>query len=74
MPDLTPTVEEKAFIEKRRAKGIRATTAVERCVLLRRRINMTQAELAEALGCCRYWVILMEQGKRDPKRLLDYWG
>jgi DNA-binding XRE family transcriptional regulator len=42
---------------------------------LNRKIDgMTQATLAKELGVSRYWVILMEQGKVDGKRLKKYWG
>lgn len=49
-------------------------TDVEWCVLERRRAGLNQAELAEKLKCCRYWINCMERGKKDATLLLKYWG
>src|SRR5688500_12368401 len=45
----------------------------ERCVLMRRRTGSTQLEIARDLGCCRWWVNRMEQGKIDCTPLCCYW-
>lgn len=46
----------------------------ERCLLLRRRNARTQAEVAEALGVCRWWLNQMERGEIPCNDLLAYWG
>lgn len=46
----------------------------EVCALLRRRKGQTQAQLAEELGCTRYWVVTMENGDGSLDRLLAHWG
>ena len=46
----------------------------EECALVRREEEVTIAEVAEELGCCRYWVHKMEKGEVDPQDLLDYWA
>lgn len=45
----------------------------EKYTLRRRRVNMTQAELANVLGVSRYWVGLMETGIVNCERLSEYW-
>lgn len=45
----------------------------ERCLILRRRSQMTQAELALKLKCSRYWCNKMEHGE-SPGVLIDYWS
>lgn len=46
----------------------------EQCALRRREEEFTIAELADEVGCCRYWVHRMERGEVDPQPLLDYWA
>lgn len=46
----------------------------ERCLLLRRKAGLTQEDVAFAIGCCRYWVNLMEQGKAPVEKLVEYWN
>ena len=45
----------------------------ERCLLYRRRAGFTQAQVAEGLDMCRYWVNLMETGQVSCDDLLWYW-
>lgn len=53
---------------------IRVVTTIEWCMLQRRRCpGFTQAAVAECLGCCRRWVMLMETGRADPAPLVRYW-
>ena len=49
-------------------------TLKEQFYLHRKMAGLTQAQVAKDLGVSRYWVILMEQGKVDGKRLETYWG
>lgn len=49
-------------------------TAEEYCVLMRQRYGITQVEIAEALGCSRVWVNMMETGKAPIDKLLAYWS
>lgn len=42
----------------------------EKCVLLRRRLGITQAEAAELLKVCHVTVRRMEGDERDPSPLL----
>ena len=44
----------------------------EICFILRNRKNLTQAQVAKKLKLSRYWVNLMEQGKKDCSRMLMY--
>lgn len=46
----------------------------EACYLMRRRSGLSVGEVAEEVGCCRYWFHLMETGVKDPARLIDYWS
>lgn len=45
----------------------------ELCMIRRRRSNLTQGALARDLGCSRWWLNRMEQGKAPVHQLLDYW-
>ena len=45
----------------------------ERCLLYRRRAEKTQAEVAEHLERCRWWVNQMERGEVSCDTLLWYW-
>lgn len=40
---------------------------------MRRRLGDTQEHLAEEMGCSRFWVRLMEQGKAPVEQLALYW-
>ena len=44
----------------------------EICFILRNRKKLTQAQVAKKLKLSRYWINLMEQGKKDCSRLLTY--
>ncbi len=46
----------------------------EKCVILRRRSNLEQYEVADDLGVSRYWVNQMELGKVPCKMLTEYWS
>lgn len=46
----------------------------EVCLLMRRREEWTQRQLADAIGCTRLWVIQMENGDAPAERLREYWG
>lgn len=48
--------------------------AHERCVIMRRRVGYTQAKVAKALKCCRWWLNQMETGRQDCTPLTDYWN
>lgn len=45
----------------------------EAAVILRRREGMTRTALAKKLNCSAWWLTLMERGKQDPARLVDFW-
>ena len=45
----------------------------ERCLLYRRRVGKSQQQVANSLGCCRYWVNQMERGKVPCHMLVCYW-
>ena len=47
--------------------------AHERCLLYRRRANVTQEDVAQDLRCCRWWVNRMEHGEADCTELCSYW-
>lgn len=46
---------------------------LEACVILRRRADISQEELATILECSRYWINRMEQGSEKAEKLIDYW-
>ena len=52
---------------------IGALQAHERCLLMRRRCGMTQAQVAKKLGCSRYWLGLQELGKVPCDDLTWFW-
>ncbi len=45
----------------------------ELTMIQRRRKGMTQKDIAEEVGCSRYWVSQMETGQADSKVLEGYW-
>lgn len=45
----------------------------EECWLLRLREKKTLLEVSEDVNLCGFWVSLMEKGKLDCKRLVEYW-
>jgi transcriptional regulator with XRE-family HTH domain len=45
----------------------------ERCLIRRRRERITQAAMARQLGCSRWWLNRMEQGKAPADALVSYW-
>lgn len=57
----------------RKVPVVQAVTALEKCVLMRRRAGMTQRALAEAIGRSRCWVNQAERGLVNGKRLKQYW-
>ena len=46
----------------------------EKCVIFRRRIRMTQKDVARSLGCSVRWVQLMECGEQPCQQLREFWG
>lgn len=44
----------------------------EQCFILRNRKQLTQEKIAKRLKLSRYWVNMMENGKQDCSRLLNY--
>ena len=46
----------------------------EFCFIKRRRAGLSQEQVAKKLKVCRYWLRLMETGKRDCTELLKYWS
>ncbi len=49
-------------------------TNVEKCIILRRRANLNHTQLSGKMGVSRSWVSLMETGRRNPARLIEYWS
>lgn len=45
----------------------------ERCLLLRRRARVSQAEVAREIGRSRWWVNQMERGQAPVDDLVWYW-
>lgn len=43
----------------------------ERLLIERRRLGLSQADVATKIGCCRHQIMLMEAGQADAKRLAD---
>lgn len=48
-------------------------TVVEKLLVLRRRHNLKQADLADKIGCCRWWLNQMERGIAPVGDLLNFW-
>lgn len=72
VPSLTPSGDEREVP----SAGIRwrDLTAVEKCVVLRRRSGVPRSALARKLGVSEHWLSAMESGRQKPGRLLAYWG
>lgn len=49
-------------------------SAVEYCVIKRRRAGLLQREVAQRIGRSRVLVVHMERGEAPVKELLAYWG
>ena len=45
----------------------------EKCLVYRRRADMSQSEVALGLGRSRYWITQMERGVVACDELLSYW-
>lgn len=45
----------------------------ERCYLYRRRLSLTQEQVAESMGVSRYWLNCMERGKASADKLIAFW-
>lgn len=45
----------------------------EKCVIYRKRADLTQLEVAILLGLSRYWINQKEQGQADCSDLLKFW-
>lgn len=45
----------------------------ERCLIYRRRVARTQAEVATDINRCKMWVRQMERGEVDCTELVNYW-
>lgn len=46
----------------------------EICFLLRRANGLSQHDLAEKIGCCRWWLNQMERGLVPNQELIKYWN
>lgn len=44
----------------------------ERCFILRKRKGLSQQAVAEAIDCTSAFITMMERGKRNPRRLLEF--
>lgn len=54
-------------------KEVNTLTIYEKLYLLRRRQGVSQQKVAEALGCTRAWVQMMETGQSGSEQLQKYW-
>jgi len=45
----------------------------EKCVIMRRRSGLGQREVAKKVGCCPYWLRLMEMDKVQNDKLVKFW-
>lgn len=45
----------------------------EMTLLLRRRAGLTQQQLADAIGCSRQWLVMMERGLAPIDTLTTFW-
>lgn len=60
-------------LEKKRHTLKRYLTLQKQCYFARKRFGMTQKQLANELGFCRYWVAMMENGDIPlNQKMLDY--
>ena len=41
---------------------------------MRRKVMLTQLDVAQALGRSKEWIRMMEQGKAPCRELQEYWG
>lgn len=57
-----------------RFPAIGHVTEPEAFVILRFRSGWLVSEVAQAIGCSRYWVNQMERGKAPIARLRDFWA
>lgn len=53
---------------------LRNLSPEERCLILRRRAQRTQAQVARDIGCSRWWVLQMERGTAPVDTLVEYWS
>lgn len=53
--------------------AIDSLTGGERCLLYRRRLGLTQGDLARQRGMSRFWINRQERDKTDPSDLVCYW-
>ena len=51
----------------------KALAVYEQLLLVRRRSNVSQGEVARDLGCTRAWVQMMEAGVNGCEQLVRYW-
>src|SRR5699024_9311904 len=70
----TYTLCERGQLPVSDAPAVGRLTALEKCVLARRRRGMTQEDLAEAMGRSRLWVNRAEKGLMGRGELERYWG
>lgn len=54
-------------------KGPFAMYPHEQCLVYRLRAGVTQEHVASEIGCSRLWVHMMESGKVNCDRLIEYW-
>ena len=53
---------------------IKELTVNEKCLILRRRLGKTQAEIGEIIGLSRFSVNQMERGIVKATKLIEYWA
>lgn len=59
--------------EKPRVSQITDLTDAERCLIYRRRLDITQQEVADILKVSRFWVNSMERNRENCARLIEFW-
>lgn len=66
-------VERDQSFEKLPVSRIVDLSDAERCLIYRRRLGVTQQEVANALKVSRFWVNAMERGRENCARLTEFW-
>lgn len=66
-------VERDQSLERLPVSRVTDLSDAERCLIYRRRLGITQQEVANSLGISRFWVNAMERGRENCARLIEFW-
>lgn len=64
---------ERGLEEPKIDKEVGRLAVFEQLLVLRKRRKVSQQSVAEALGCTRAWVQMMETGQSSSEQLQVYW-